>query len=129
MPGLDAARLRALADELEQEEANAHREAENAATAAEREAAAERERALEARIADLEQRLEGAGASSSSSSDDDDQAADDDDQAADEKPKRKTRPGRKHGAVYQDDDGVGYVYQGADEPAVVVLDEPEGGDE
>lgn len=124
MPGLDATRLRALADELEREEAEAKREAEDAETRAEREKAEKRVAELEAKIATLEQRLAGGdappAADPAAADDPDPDAADD----PDPEPKPKMRKGRKRGMTYQDAPGEpAYVWQQDDEPDLVPVDD------
>ena len=135
MAGLDSARLRKWADELDADE-----RADRERAIEERIAELERERAngsssssssdAQATIAELRQRLdaleaaddrdpESSSSSSSSSSSDDGGAP----------PTPKTRPGRKRGMVYAGADGMGYVYDGDDEPDEVPLDGDDEDDE
>ena len=123
MPGLDATRLRALADELEREEAEARREAEDAETRTAREQAEARVAELEQKIAALEQKLaDGPGTPpppATTGTEEEEQ-----EEEGEEEPKPKMRKGRKRGQVYQNGPGEpGYVWQGEDEPDLVPVEE------
>jgi hypothetical protein len=118
MAGLDAARLRALADELDAEETAAKRELEDAESKTERERLEATIAELQAKQAELEQRLETNEPPAPPTPDPADEDVDDD-----EVVKPKTRKGRKNGQVYQDRPGESaYVYQGEDEDDIVVIE-------
>lgn len=129
MMPLTAAHLRALADQLDQEEADAKAKLEQAETAEEREAIRKEIADLRDELAKVkEERAEldrvedesaGEGNDSESDSGDSDEVG--------ERRKRKTRPGRKRGQLYQDAPGeAGYIYDGEDEPDEVEIDEETG---
>ena len=126
MAGLDAARLRALADELDAEEAEARRELEQAETEQEREAARSELAELRAEIAALKEQLarRAEGPHSETEAEADPEPEGEPDEVT---RRRRTRPGRKRGMVYLNDEtGLGEVYGGEDEPDRVPLeDEPE----
>lgn len=118
MPGLDAARLRALADELDAEEAAAKRELEDAESRTEREKLEATIAELQAKQTELEQRIADGDPPAPPTT-----VVDDTDDGVIPTTK-KTRKGRKHGQIYQDSPGEpGYVYQGEDEPDIVVIEE------
>jgi hypothetical protein len=119
MPGLDAARLRALADELDAEETATRRELEDAETRSERERLQATIDELQAKQAKLEERLAARDEPPPPAPHDDDDDEVEETTAA----KPQTRKGRKRGQLYQDKPGEpGYVYQGEDEPDIVQLD-------
>ena len=117
MPGLDAARLRALADELDAEEAAAQRELEDAESKTEREKLEATIAELQTKQAELEERLKRGDPPPPA-------VGEEEEPEAETKP--RTRKGRKNGQVYQDKPGESaYVYQGEDEPDIVVIEEDE----
>lgn len=104
-------------------EEKAKRELEDAETKTERQEIRERIEALEARNAELEVQL-AAASKTAERPDVEDDSDDDGDSDSEAERKPRMRKGRKHGNVYQDTPGgVGYVYQGDDEPDLVPVDE------
>lgn len=128
MPGLDPARLRKLADELEEEEAALQREAASAKDAEDREAARSELEQLREEIADLKDQL--AQAATRPHTETETEADPGHEGEPDEvRRRRRTRPGRKRGMVYLDDKtGLGVVYGGEDEPDRVPLDDEDEGE-
>ena len=127
MAGLDAARLRALADELDREEAEAKRELEQADSQRERDELRRELDELKAKSARLEEQIRRAAAAPTNddddSSDDDDDSSDDDDELENRRQRRRFREGRKRGAVYTNPEtGMGEVWNGDDEPDRVEVD-------
>lgn len=121
MAGLDSARLRKLADELDAEEAAAKVELAQAETQEERDAIRAEIDELKAKNAELEQRLgHGEPPPPPAPHDTDDDEGEDDETETGP----KMRKGRKHGQLYQERPGEpGYVYQGEDEPDLVPIEE------
>lgn len=122
MAGLDSARLRKLADELDEEEADAKRELADAETKEERDEIKERLAKLETENAELTQRLAGSSEPPPPApSDTDAPTGDDDVEETTDKP--RMRRGRKRGQIYQDKPGdPGVVWSGDDEPDLVPLE-------
>lgn len=120
---LDSAWFQARADELRAEEEAAQREKRDADTAAEREAADARIAKLESELAELREQAASPPPPAAESGPDGEEDDDEDEEGEGER-KPRMRKGRKHGQVYQDErGGMGYVYQGEDEPDLVPADE------
>lgn len=123
MAGLDSARLRKLADELDAEEAEQKRELADAETKEERDAIGARIAKLEELNAELTQKLAGGSEPPPPAPNDSDgPPADGDVEETTDRP--RMRRGRKHGQIYQDAPGEpGVVWSGDDEPDLVPLDD------
>lgn len=123
MAGLDSARLRKLADELDEEEAAAKRELADAETKEERDEIKERLAKLEDENAELTQRLAGGSEPPPPApSDTDTPPGDGDVEETTDRP--RMRRGRKRGQIYQDKPGdPGVVWSGDDEPDLVPLED------
>jgi len=119
---LTAAHLRKLADELEAEEQEAERKLRETEDEKEKRELRERLEALEARERQVEEALK--------ETEDQEEVEPQSLRVVDEpgkEPKKKTRPGRKRGQVYQDKPGEpGYVWDGDDEPDEVEIDDDQG---
>lgn len=123
MAGLDSARLRKLADELDAEEAEQKRELADAETKEERDEISARIEKLEALNAELTQKLAGGSEPPPPApSDTDKPPGEDDVEETTDRP--RMRRGRKRGQVYQEKPGEpGVVWSGEDEPDLVPLDD------